>query len=39
MHFTFSMLAVGNPPGMKLCVFTAIDEEDTPRKLNQLLSR
>jgi hypothetical protein len=37
MHFAFSMLAVGDPPGLKLFVFTAIDEEDTPGKLRALL--
>jgi hypothetical protein len=37
MHFTFSMLAVGDRPGMKLFVFTAVNEEDTPRKLGRLL--
>ena len=37
MHFDFSMLAVGDPPGMKLFVFTAVDEDDTPRKLSRLL--
>jgi transcriptional regulator with XRE-family HTH domain len=39
MHFTFSMLAVGDRPGMKLFVFTAVDEEDTPRKLSRLLKQ
>jgi hypothetical protein len=39
MHFAFSTLAVGDRPGMKLFVFTAVDEEDTPRKLSQLLVR
>lgn len=39
MHFAFSMLAVGDRPGMKLFVFTAVDEEDTPRKLNRLLEQ
>lgn len=39
MHFAFSMLAVGDRPGMKLFVFTAVDEEDTPRKLSQLLKQ
>ena len=39
MHFTFSMLAVGDRPGLKLCVFTAIDEDDTPRKLRKLLEQ
>jgi transcriptional regulator with XRE-family HTH domain len=39
MHFAYSMLAVGDPPGMKLFVFTAIDEEDTPRKLRELLDQ
>jgi len=39
MHFTFSMLAVGYRPGMKLLVFTALDEEDTPRKLSRLLEQ
>ena len=38
MHFAFSMLAVGDKPGMKLFVFTAVDEEDTQRKLSELLS-
>jgi transcriptional regulator with XRE-family HTH domain len=37
LHFTFSMLAVGDRPGMKLLVFTATDEEDTVRKLSRLL--
>jgi len=37
MCFDFSMLAIGGRPGMKLCIFTAIDEEDTPRKLSGLL--
>jgi hypothetical protein len=39
MHFTFSTLAVGDRPGMKLFVFTAVDEEDTPRKLSRLLAQ
>ncbi len=39
MHFAFSTLAVGDRPGMKLLVFTAVDEEDTPRKLGRLLAR
>lgn len=39
MHFTFSMLAVGDRSGMKLFVFTAVDEEDTPRKLSRLLEQ
>ncbi len=39
MHFEFSTLAVGDRPGMKLLVFTAVDEEDTPRKLGRLLAR
>jgi transcriptional regulator with XRE-family HTH domain len=39
MLFTFSMLAVGDRPGMKLFVFTAVDEEDTPRKLSRLLKQ
>ncbi|WP_159007699.1 helix-turn-helix transcriptional regulator [Bradyrhizobium sp. S69] len=37
MHFAFSMLAVGDRPGMKLFVFTPVDEEDTPRRLSRLL--
>ena len=39
MYFAFSMLAVGDRPGMKLFVFTAVDEEDTPRKLSRLLEQ
>jgi hypothetical protein len=39
MHFTFSTLAVGDRPDIKRFVFTAVDEEDTPRKLSQLLAR
>ena len=39
MHFAFSTLAVGDRPGMKVFVFNAVDEEDTPRKLKQLLER
>ncbi len=39
MHFAFSMLAVGDRPGMKLFVFTAVDEADTPGKLNRLLTQ
>lgn len=39
MHFDFSMLAIGGRPGMKLCVFTAVDKEDTARKLSQLLAK
>jgi transcriptional regulator with XRE-family HTH domain len=39
MHFTFSTLAVGDRPGMKLFVFTPVDEEDTPRKLRRLLKQ
>jgi transcriptional regulator with XRE-family HTH domain len=39
MHFMFSMLAVGDRPGIKLCVFTAVDEEDTPQKLSRLLKQ
>lgn len=30
MHFAFSTLAVGDRPGLKLFVFTAVEEEDTP---------
>lgn len=37
MRFAFSMLAVGDKPGMKAFVFTPVDEENTPRKLRQLL--
>ena len=37
MCFDFSMLAVCGRPGTKLCIFTAIDDEDTPRKLSGLL--
>jgi transcriptional regulator with XRE-family HTH domain len=37
MHFAFSTLAVGDRPGIKLFVLTAVDEEDTPRKLSRLL--
>lgn len=39
MDFAFSMLAVGDRPGMKLCVFTPVDEEDTPAKMRRLLKR
>ncbi len=39
MHFAFSMLEVGDRPGMKLFVFTAVDEEDTPRKMSRLLKK
>jgi hypothetical protein len=39
MHFAFSTLAVSDPPGIKLFVFTAVDEEDTPRKLSRLLEQ
>jgi transcriptional regulator with XRE-family HTH domain len=39
MHFAFSMLAVGDRPGLKLFVFTAIDEEETPQKLAWLLGQ
>jgi len=39
MHFAFSMLAVGDQRGMKLFVFTPVDEEDTPRKLSRLLGQ
>jgi transcriptional regulator with XRE-family HTH domain len=38
MRFAFSMLAVGDPPGMKLCVFTPVDQDDTPAKLARLLA-
>jgi hypothetical protein len=38
MHFAFSVLAVGDRPGLKLFVFTAVDEEDTAGKLRRLLS-
>ena len=39
MHFTFSMLAIGDRPGMKLFVFAADDEEDTRGKLSRLLEQ
>jgi len=39
MHFAFSTLDVGDRPGMKLFVFTAVDEEDSPRKLSRLLEQ
>jgi transcriptional regulator with XRE-family HTH domain len=39
LHFTFSGLAVGDQPGVKLFVFTPVDEEDTPRKLKALLDQ
>jgi MmyB-like transcription regulator ligand binding domain len=39
MCFDFSMLAIGGRPGMKLCIFTAIDEEGTPQKLSRLLGQ
>lgn len=39
MHFAFSMLAVGDQPGMKLFIFTPIDEEETLEKLNRLLGQ
>ena len=38
MRFFFSTLTVGDRPGLKLCVFTALDEEDTPAKLARLLA-
>lgn len=37
MCFDFSMLAIGGRPGMKLCIFTAVDQEETPQKLRRLL--
>jgi hypothetical protein len=39
MHFASSTLAVGDRPGIKLFVFTALDEENTPRKLSRLLKQ
>jgi len=39
LHFAFSTLAVGDRPGMKLFILTAIDEEDTPAKLKGLLDQ
>lgn len=39
MHFAFSTLAVGDRPGMKLFVFTAVDKDETPQKLARLLTQ
>jgi hypothetical protein len=39
MHFAFSTRAVSDQPGIKLFVFTAVDEEDTPRKRSRLLEQ
>lgn len=39
MGFDFSMLAIGGRPGMKLCIFTAIQEDGTPGKLRRLLAQ
>jgi transcriptional regulator with XRE-family HTH domain len=37
MLFEYSSFGVGDPPDMKLIVFTPLDEEDTARKLDRLL--
>jgi len=37
MLFEYSSLGVGDPPDMKLIVFTPLEEEDTVRKLDRLL--
>jgi PAS domain-containing protein len=39
MHFAFSTLAIADRPGMKLVVFSPVDEEDTLHKLNRLLDQ
>ncbi|HWD29648.1 MAG TPA: helix-turn-helix transcriptional regulator [Rhizomicrobium sp.] len=38
MQFAFQALAVADRPGMNLFVFTAVDDDDTPRKLSRLLA-
>ena len=37
MVFEYTSLGVGDPPDMKLIVFTPLDDEDTPQKLEKLL--
>jgi MmyB-like transcription regulator ligand binding domain len=37
MLFEYSSLGVGDPPDMKLIVFTPLEDEDTIRKLDWLL--
>jgi transcriptional regulator with XRE-family HTH domain len=37
MLFEYSSLGVGDPPEIKLIVFTPLDDEDTARKLDRLL--
>jgi hypothetical protein len=37
MLFEYSSFGVGDPPEMKLIVFTPLEEEDTARKLERLL--
>ena len=37
MLFEYSSLGVGDPPDMKLIVFTPLEDEGTIRKLERLL--
>jgi hypothetical protein len=37
MLFEYSSLGVGDPPDMKLIVFTPLEEEGTAQKLDRLL--